>query len=276
MIINKIQENFIDYRLNRLLESINDNNLNENIIEDIKKAVSNIDKLKLFYTLIIMHCATWGYHNIDKNLLKNNIINNKKEIVTNLDKDNILSYAKTYVHDIFFDKDTKIVHKRKDPIFYNVENMHTSKNGKNFIKHHENKRNKVYDIKDGKLTVGYGHAEKKSKTKLKVGQILSDEEIDDLFNKDIKIAEDGIKRLFKEWKESGNEIILTQNMFDALVSIAFNSGVQGVRNSDFIKNIKEKKFKTASKNIEKHALRKGFPGLEKRRNQESKLFKKGL
>lgn len=104
MIINKIQENFIDYRLNRLLESINDNKLNENIIEDIKKAVSNIDKLKLFYTLIIMHCATWGYHNIDKNLLKNNIINNKKEIVTNLDKDNILSYAKTYVHDIFLIK----------------------------------------------------------------------------------------------------------------------------------------------------------------------------
>lgn len=275
--IKPIYENFIDYRLNKLLESYDVSILNENIIEDIKNSVSKIDKLKLFYALIAMHAIGWGYHNFNKDVLKDDMIHNKHKIITKLDtENNIIGYAKNYIHDLFKEDKKPEVKKHKDPIFYNVEEMRTSKNGRNFIKDHEKKRYKVYDIGDGKLTVGYGHAENKRKTKLRVGQKLNDEQINILFNKDIKVAEDGVKRIFNEWKNEGTDITLTQNMFDALVSIAFNSGVQGVRNSEFIKDIKDRKFRSASKNIQGHALRKGFAGLETRRNLESKLFKKGL
>ena len=61
-------------------------------------------------------------------------------------------------------------------------------------------------------------------------------------------------------------------MFDALVSIAYNAGVTGLRNSPIMKFLKEKDYKKASESILNFKVRKKFPGLKVRRQKEYDLF----
>jgi lysozyme len=147
-----------------------------------------------------------------------------------------------------------------------------STNGINLIKNHEKLVKKGYKIGDGKITIGYGHAEDISKSTYKVGQKITPEKAEELLKKDLKKAEDGVKRIFKEWKLKGINIKITQDMFDSLISMAFNMGISGLRKSKMIQNLKLGKYKRVGEMIKRTNIDPDFPGLEKRRKEESELF----
>jgi lysozyme len=131
---------------------------------------------------------------------------------------------------------------------------------------------KAYRLGDGKITVGWGHAEPVKTSKYKKGQVITREEAKDLLKEDLKSAADGVRRIFKEWKDKGIERKITQDQFDVLVSMSFNMGVSGLKRSDVIQHIKKGDYKTAGESIKKQSLSKKFGGLKSRRQRESNLF----
>jgi lysozyme len=131
---------------------------------------------------------------------------------------------------------------------------------------------KAYKLGDGKITVGWGHAEPAKKSHYKKGQVITREEAKKLLQKDLSDAADGVRRIFKEWKEKGIERKITQDQFDALVSMAYNMGITGLRHSEVIQHIKKGDYKTAGESIKKQSLSKKFTGLESRREREADLF----
>lgn len=167
------------------------------------------------------------------------------------------------------EKPVEVETKFKDPA-----TLKLSQEGWDFIKDEEKLRLKAYNIGDGRITVGWGHAEPIKTSKYKEGDTISKQEAQNLIQKDAGVAADGIRRMFRQWKEKGADVKITQNMFDALVSLAFNSGVGGVRRSDFVKELKKGNYDKAAELIKTHRLRKGFGGLVKRRAKEAELFAK--
>lgn len=156
---------------------------------------------------------------------------------------------------------------RKDPT-----TLTTSEEGINLIKHHEKLKLKGYKIGDGRITIGWGHSEPIKSSKYKVGQAISKEEAEQLFKRDLKRAENSVKRIFKQWKEQDINVALTQEMFDAMVSMTFNMGNKGMRTSKFIQHVKKGDLDTAAEAIKNTRVSDKFPGLVKRRNDEYKLF----
>ena len=131
---------------------------------------------------------------------------------------------------------------------------------------------KAYKLGDGRITVGWGHAEPVKKSHYKKGQVITREEAKKLLKEDVTMAADGVRRIFKEWEDKGIHRKVTQDQFDALVSIAFNIGISGLRQSDVIQHIKKGDYKTAGESIKKQSLSKKFTGLKSRRERESNLF----
>jgi lysozyme len=131
----------------------------------------------------------------------------------------------------------------------------------------------AYSLGDGKITIGYGHAEPVETTKLKVGDKITKEQAKIYLKQDLKIAADGVRRMFRDWKKQNKNYKVTQDMFDALVSMAFNIGVSGLRNTTFVDYLRDGNYKTAGKLIKQTKINNDtFPGLEKRRNRESDMF----
>lgn len=65
-------------------------------------------------------------------------------------------------------------------------------------------------------------------------------------------------------------------MYDALVSIAYNTGVGGLRKSDAIKHLKKGDYMKAGKSIKHLRISKKYPGLAVRREKESEMFLSGV
>jgi len=151
-----------------------------------------------------------------------------------------------------------------------------SQNGWDHIKNEEKLKLKAYRLGDGMVTVGYGHAERIGKTKLRSGQKISEEKARQLLKEDLTEAADGVRRIFADWKSEGVDVKITQSMFDALVSIAYNAGVTSLRNSPIMKFLKQKEYKKASESILNFKVRKKFPGLKVRRQKEYDLFTSGF
>lgn len=147
-----------------------------------------------------------------------------------------------------------------------------SKAGRDHIKEEEKLRLKAYSIGDKRITIGYGHAEPKKTSKYYIGQIITIDEAERILDKDLKIAADGVRRMFRQWEDEGVDVPITQSMFDALVSMTFNTGVKGLRNSDVITKLKSKNYNDAGKKIKKFKVSDKFPGLALRREKESEMF----
>lgn len=147
-----------------------------------------------------------------------------------------------------------------------------SQNGWNHIKDEEKLKLRAYSIGDGMITVGYGHAEPEFSSNYKVGDKISENEARKLLKSDLTIAADGVRKIFREWNKNGKDVKITQEMFDALVSIAFNCGISNLRTSELIQDIKREDFVEAGKKIKTFNLSKRFPGLEQRREKESEMF----
>ena len=209
------------------------------------------------------------------NILKQQLYNSS--IVLNLARQTIISRedikrtlnqitSSTFVKNFFINP----------KILQDALTLKTSHQGKDFIKHHEHLKLKAYELGDNKITIGWGHAEPDLTSHFKVGDKISRRQAEVLFNKDLKTAENGVRRLFQKWEEQGYEIKITQHMWDAMVSMAFNMGVGGLRGSEIVQALKAEDYFKAADLIPLTNVDQDFPGLLKRREKERELFLRGL
>lgn len=252
------QFRYIDSLL--ITESIGDN-----VASYLRKVFQRIKSLsieKKKTTLIYALSGLLMFSNSDKIL---SVINNDSFIKSELVSTPVL-------------KDV-VEQKLEESPFKDATNMKLSQDGWNQIKAEEgDPKNpgepvlKAYRLGDGKITIGWGHAEPIRTSRYRVGQVISREEAKKLLQEDLTKAADGVRRIFKEWKSKGIERKITQDQFDALVSMAYNLGSTGLRKSEVIQHIKKGDYKTAGESIKKQSLSKKFSGLESRRERESNLF----
>jgi len=184
--------------------------------------------------------------------------------------------------------DAKKLHDITKSLYINYKTVKASKEVKNLIKNHEKLRLTAYAIGDDQITIGYGHSYPKNKSPYKIGDKISVEKAEKLFNNDITIVENGLKRMFLEWEKEKIYVKINQSMFDAMVSMAFNMGIGGLRQTEFIQHIKNGNYETAAEKIkttnigsiirnkEGESKYVGMPGLISRRQQEHNLFMKGI
>lgn len=273
--------NYNDYIINEML---NDNflineKLSFNSIKEILKKVK--DKDQLINKLIVK------YNNTKNKISRKNILmvlislyigaftlNNNKwsksNIPDNIEKvsGEILNKENITENDLI-----SLIKKEFNKIkFTDPQKLSLSEKGKEFIKDKEGLKLKAYDIGDGKITIGYGH----TNSKYNMGDTITKEQADKLFDNDIKYFENSIKRMFRQWKDNGHNVKITQGMYDALVSMSYNMGITGLRNSKFIYYVMYSDFDKASELIPKTNVNDKFPGLKKRRKGEQELFNMDL
>lgn len=100
-------------------------------------------------------------------------------------------------------------------IINNFFRMKTSKKGLEFLKQHEGEKLQVYKDSGGYLTVGVGHLVLPSDN-LSLGDVITQDQSDKFLKFDVQKAEKIVNKALN--------VPVTQNMFDALVSHAFNTG----------------------------------------------------
>ena len=139
---------------------------------------------------------------------------------------------------------------------------------------------KAYKLGDGRVTIGWGHTGALSKPEPKVGDTITETEAQEYLQNDATESANCVRRFLSEWKTDKsikNNHMITQNMFDVLVSLVFNAGCKGLRTSDFIQLVKQKKYKEASELLPTDTTMingKFSKGLTNRRKRESIEFLK--
>lgn len=112
----------------------------------------------------------------------------------------------------------------------------------------------------GVWTIGYGHT-----GDVFAGQKITQQEADNLLNKDLAVFEQGVDKLTSKY--------LTENQFSALVCFAYNVGLGNLKSSTLLK-----KVNLAEPEASKEFLRwnkaggKELAGLTRRRKAEQVLF----
>lgn len=145
--------------------------------------------------------------------------------------------------------------------------MKLDKKGYDLIRKHEGLRLKAYLCPAKIPTIGYGNTFYEDGSKVKIGDEITKERADKLFE---IIADDFADKVFKITKAK-----LTQNQFNAIVSFAYNVGLTNYRNSTLLKKVL---FNPNSKDVEIQFMRwtkaKGveLTGLVNRRKDEIKLY----
>lgn len=143
-----------------------------------------------------------------------------------------------------------------------------------FLKDEEGYSDEGYNIGDGKITIGWGHAEDVGDSQYKVGQKISKQEAEKLLRQDVKVASDALNRILDKWESDGIKVDINQDMYDAMTSMSYNMGIGNFRNSDFIQMVKRgemEKAKEEIKSVSSQMFNK-YPGLKKRRKKESEMF----
>lgn len=141
--------------------------------------------------------------------------------------------------------------------------MLISRNGIELIKRFEGCKLTAYKCPAGKLTIGYGH----TGDDVTEGLTISQEDANDLLFDDVLCFENGVNNLVKG-------LDLSQGMFDALVSFAYNAGLDNLKKSTLLKLLKDGKVLEASEEFVKWNKSNGkvLDGLTKRRAAEADLF----
>lgn len=256
---------YIDYSIN---ESVDINSMWNNVAKKVKN-LSKVAKVRilkhLMATLLTLNVSSANLYNL---INTSTVDDDTKKIaiealsIQSKEKDN-----KDTI-DPFVDKEQSSWKRGYE--------FSISENGINHIKDSEQLRLEPYSIGDGKITIGYGHAEPYSSSKYKIGDVITEKEAEDLLSKDLKVAEDGLKRIFHQWEKNGHDVMINQDMYDAMVSLAFNSGVGNLRKGQFLQDLKNGNFKEAGEKIKNFCVSKKFKGLVDRRKKESELFLKSV
>jgi GH24 family phage-related lysozyme (muramidase) len=142
----------------------------------------------------------------------------------------------------------------------------------------------AYNLGDGAYTIGYGHAIFRGENegyeflpnynKIIPGRTkITKDQAEILLKDDISDSEAIINKILDKWETEGIKIKVSQGMYNAMVSMAYNMG-PGIIKSDFIKALKSGNTYLAGEEIltTSSNLFKKFPGLEPRRMREYKMF----
>ena len=142
--------------------------------------------------------------------------------------------------------------------------MNLNKDGLDLIKNFEGCKLTVYADGAGLPTVGYGHMDRT----MTIGNTIDQEEANTLLDVDLTRTENVLRKYIK--------VIITDNQFSALVSLAFNIGVGNFVKSTLLKLVNEEEFDDAAKEFMKwdHLGQDLSVGLMRRREAEKALFLK--
>lgn len=140
--------------------------------------------------------------------------------------------------------------------------MRLSETGKDIIRNLEGLRLTKYPDGSG-FSIGYGHQIKPGEN---IGDKITERVADNLFQKDVLIAERIVNTLVKA--------PLSQFEFDALVSFVYNIGGSAFNKSTMLKYINQNRKDLAALEFDRWVYSKGqiMPGLVARRNKEKNLF----
>ena len=135
---------------------------------------------------------------------------------------------------------------------------------------------KAYKLGDGRITIGWGHTGSLTDPKPRVGDVITRRQAQVYLQNDATESANCVRRMLGEWKSDGlKTYMVTQNMFDVLVSLVFNAGCQGLRSSKFIQLVKKGEYEKAAKLLPTDTTMingKFSKGLTARRQKEAKRF----
>ena len=127
----------------------------------------------------------------------------------------------------------------------------------------------------GTLTIGYGHTGKEAYE----GNVITKEKALELLQEDLSTAVGCINRIITQWiKDDRKGAKIDQCMYDAMVSLVFNSGCQNVRTSEWIQDVKFGRWESAYDGIKTwnppQQRTKGGSWVDNytRREKEAELF----
>lgn len=142
--------------------------------------------------------------------------------------------------------------------------MKTSQKGIELIKSFESCRLDSYKAVSTEkyYTIGYGHYS----PSVKENQTITKIQAEELLKHDLERFETAINNFVR--------VSLNQNQFDALISFAFNVGVNAFKNSTLLELINKKHFEQAKSEFKKWNKSGGvvLNGLIRRRKEEEFLF----
>ncbi len=107
-----------------------------------------------------------------------------------------------------------------------MSRLEISRSGLDLIESFEGFRAKAVRLGDGKYTIGFGHT-----MTARDGMIVNREQAEELLKWDIGPIQDFIRQ--------NNLTTLIQNQFDALVSFAFNIGLENFKNCDVLRHLNQ-------------------------------------
>ena len=144
--------------------------------------------------------------------------------------------------------------------------MKVSSKGLELIKEFEGFSSVAYLCSAKKATIGYGNTFWEDGTPVKIGEQISKERAETL----LKHVVDN----FSVAVEVDIKIEVTQNQFDALVSLAYNIGLGAFKNSTLLRQLNRGNFVGASQEFLRWDKSNGKPllGLTRRREREKLLF----
>lgn len=133
---------------------------------------------------------------------------------------------------------------------------------KNVIKEAEGLRLDAYKDGGGVWTIGYGHTGKE----VKAGYAIDMAAAEAYLSLDLQEAEDAVNKYVK--------VNLTQNQFDALVSLTYNIGATAFKNSTLLKLLNKGQYSDAAEEFPRWNKDNGkvVDGLSNRRLKERLLF----
>lgn len=134
--------------------------------------------------------------------------------------------------------------------------MRLSDDGLKVLILREGKSNKAYLDTKGIPTIGVGHT-----GGVKMGDVISDEEVENLLRKDCILCENTVNTYVK--------VLLTQAQFDALVSFIFNVGVNAFKKSTLLKVLNLGNYTEAAKQFDRWHIP---PEIVGRRTSEKLQF----
>lgn len=112
--------------------------------------------------------------------------------------------------------------------------MKVSKAGIDFLKKEEGVRTKAYRDSVGVWTIGVGHTAAAGPPAPKSGMVITMQEVDEILARDLVKYENAVLKAVK--------VPLTQNQFDALVSLCFNIGPGAFAGSTVVKRLNAKDY----------------------------------
>lgn len=146
----------------------------------------------------------------------------------------------------------------------------TSANGRALIEQFEGLRLKAYKDIVGVWTIGYGHTSAAGAPTVTPGLTITSEQADAILARDLAATERKVNELVK--------VSLTQNEFDALVSLAYNIGVGNFAKSTLLRLLNQRNYGAAAQQFGRWTKARGktLKALVTRRKKEATLFMKGM